>query len=78
MKMGSPIGRDRTLIPMKQSRIDWVACPIGQLHFGIFTRTKRKRVNELRQIHSLARRARLCRKTSIRVAVVERSDPTGS
>jgi hypothetical protein len=41
----------------------------GQRHFGFVTSTKRKRVNELRQIHSLALRASKFQFFELRVAL---------
>jgi hypothetical protein len=47
----------------------------GQRHFGVFTRTKRKRVNGLQQIHSLALRAGIPPRFEFKVALSSQAVP---
>ena len=44
-------------------------CLTGQRHFGVLTSSKRKRVNELRQVHSLALRAGIPWRFGLKVAL---------
>jgi len=62
MDFCSKIGRFRFFAERK-------ATLAGQRHFAVFTSPKRKRVNKLRQIHSLALRASIVRRNRIKVVL---------